>query len=100
MKIKVIYVHQKNTKNNQLTINSLLRDMKSWMEEKMTIGEYMVFVRDFLNDTVDDCTKKENDFRVKMLNDLFDYILKYNRDGIGIKIVALQNKMNKYEKDL
>lgn len=54
-------------------------DMKSWMEEKMTIGEYMVFVRDFLNDTVDDCTKKENDFRVKMLNDLFDYILKYNR---------------------
>lgn len=53
--------------------------MKSWMEEKMTIGEYMVFVRDFLNDTVDDCTKKENDFRVKMLNDLFDYILKYNR---------------------
>lgn len=100
MKIKVIYVHQKNTKNNQLTINSPLRDMKSWMEEKMTIGEYMVFVRDFLNDTVDDCTKKENDFRVKMLNDLFDYILKYNRDGIGIKIVALQNKMNKYEKDL
>lgn len=74
--------------------------MKSWMEEKMTIGEYMVFVRDFLNDTVDDCTKKENDFRVKMLNDLLDYILKYNRYGIGIKIVALQNKMNKYEKDL
>ena len=70
------------------------------MEEKMTIGEYMVFVRDFLNDTVDDCTKKENDFRVKMLNDLLDYILKYNRYGIGIKIVALQNKMNKYEKDL
>ena len=74
--------------------------MKIWMKEKMTVGEYMVFVQDFLNDTVDDCTKKENEFRVKMLNDLFDYILKYNREGVGRKIVALQNKMNKYEKEL
>jgi hypothetical protein len=86
--------------SNQIIINSPLRDMKNWMKEKMTVGEYMVFVQDFLNDTVDDCTKKENEFRVKMLNDLFDYILKYNREGVGRKIVALQNKMNKYEKEL
>ena len=81
-------------------MDSPLRDMKNWMKEKMTVGEYMVFVQDFLNDTVDDCTKKENEFRVKMLNDLFDYILKYNREGVSRKIVALQNKMNKYEKEL
>jgi hypothetical protein len=81
-------------------MDSPLMDMKNWMKEKMTVGEYMVFVQDFLNDTVDDCTKKENEFRVKMLNDLFDYILKYNREGVGRKIVALQNKMNKYEKEL
>lgn len=71
--------------------------MKDWTKEKMTIGEYMVFVQSYLNDTVDEYTLKEGKLRVKTLNELFDYIMRYNRKGIAEEVKKLQNKMNNYE---
>jgi uncharacterized protein with PhoU and TrkA domain len=71
--------------------------MKDWIKEKMTIGEYMVFVQSYLNDTVDEYTLKEEKLRVKTLNELFYYIMRYNRKGIAEEVMKLQNKMNNYE---
>lgn len=62
--------------------------------------QLMVFIKDFLDSIIDDQTSKQQEFSIELFNQFFEYYLRYNREGVGRKIVALQNKMNKYEKEL
>lgn len=59
----------------------------------------MVFIKDFLDSILDDQTSKQQEFSIELFNQFFDYCLRYNRLGIGRKVIELQNKMNKYEKE-
>lgn len=68
--------------------------MNQWMKDKITIGELMVFMNGHINDKLDAETRKKSEFRVKVINELMDYILKYNRKGLAEKIKHLQSKMN------
>ena len=61
--------------------------------------QLMVFIKDFLDSILDDQTSKQQEFSIELFNQFFDYCLRYNRLGIGRKVIELQNKMNKYEKE-
>ncbi len=61
--------------------------------------QLMVFIKDFLDSILDDQTSKQQELSIELFNQFFDYCLRYNRLGIGRKVIELQNKMNKYEKE-